>query len=123
MDPATGSENTPVQALDAYVERTSIVQVRQALLNTSAARNPGTEICLDIRSTYQAYSMDASHPTVAMVGRTLADMGLEPRLEPSGGGSDAIPGGEWEWAEGFERPASSPNAQPPAVDGAIKGRG
>ena len=33
--------------------------------------------------------MDASHPTVAMIGRALAGIGLELSLEASGGGSDA----------------------------------
>ncbi len=33
--------------------------------------------------------MSDSHPTVAMIGRALADIGLELSLEASGGGSDA----------------------------------
>ena len=33
--------------------------------------------------------MDASHPTVTMLGRALAQIGLKPLLEAAGGGSDA----------------------------------
>jgi tripeptide aminopeptidase len=53
------------------------------------AQFPEARISLDIRNTYQAYRVDGSHPTVAMIGRALASLGLEPRLEASGGGSDA----------------------------------
>ena len=54
-----------------------------------AAMYPEAELDLDITNTYQAYRVDGEHPVVAMVGRALAGVGLEPRLEGSGGGSDA----------------------------------
>ena len=54
-----------------------------------AAMYPEAELDLDITNTYKAYRVDAEHPVVAMVGRALAGVGLEPRLEGSGGGSDA----------------------------------
>ena len=44
---------------------------------------------LDINNTYQAYSINADHPTVMMIGQSLASIGLEPSLEATGGGSDA----------------------------------
>ena len=44
---------------------------------------------MDIRNTYQAYNVEASHPAVTLLGRALANIGLEPRLEATGGGSDA----------------------------------
>ena len=54
-----------------------------------ASRYPEARIELDIVNTYQAYQVDAGSPTVAMIGRALAGMGLEPVLESTGGGSDA----------------------------------
>ena len=54
-----------------------------------AAMYPGARLELDITNSYQAYRVDAEHPTVAMLARALAGVGLEPRLEGSGGGSDA----------------------------------
>ena len=50
---------------------------------------PEAQLELDISNSYQAYRVDAEHPTVAMLARALADMGLAPVLEGSGGGSDA----------------------------------
>ena len=54
-----------------------------------AAMYPEAQLALDVVNTYQTYRVDAEHPTVAMLARALADMGLEPHLEGSGGGSDA----------------------------------
>ena len=59
------------------------------IFKEAAARHPDAQIDLDIRNTYQAYKVDASHPTVTMLGRALAQIGLEPLLEATGGGSDA----------------------------------
>ncbi len=47
------------------------------------------KIDLDIVNTYQAYNVDAGSRAVAVIGRALTDMGLEPILESTGGGSDA----------------------------------
>jgi len=54
-----------------------------------ASRFPEAKIDLDIVNTYQAYQIEAGSPAVAVIGRALAGMGLEPVLESSGGGSDA----------------------------------
>ena len=54
-----------------------------------AALYPEAQLDLDIVNTYRTYRVGAEHPTVAMLTRALADMGLEPHLEGSGGGSDA----------------------------------
>ena len=54
-----------------------------------AAMYPEAQLALDVVNTYQTYRVDAEHPTVAMLTRALADMGLKPHLEGSGGGSDA----------------------------------
>ena len=54
-----------------------------------AAMYPEARLDLTIENSYHTYRVDAQHPTVAMLTRALADMGLEPRLEGSGGGSDA----------------------------------
>ncbi len=54
-----------------------------------ASRFPEAKIDLDIVNTYQAYQVEAGSQAVAIIGRALAGMGLEPVLESSGGGSDA----------------------------------
>jgi tripeptide aminopeptidase len=54
-----------------------------------ASRYPEAKIDLDIVNTYQAYHVDAGSQAVAVIGRALAGMGLEPILESTGGGSDA----------------------------------
>jgi tripeptide aminopeptidase len=54
-----------------------------------AAQYPEAQVSLDIGNTYRSYAVNGSHPTVAMISRALAGIGLEPRLEASGGGSDA----------------------------------
>ena len=59
------------------------------VFDQASQRFPEAQIELDIRNTYQAYHVDASHSTVEMLGRALAQIGLEPRLEATGGGSDA----------------------------------
>jgi len=59
------------------------------IFDQAAARHPEARISLDITNTYQAYNVDAGHPTIATIGRALAGMGLSPQLEASGGGSDA----------------------------------
>ncbi len=53
------------------------------------AMYPDSHLSLDIASSYQSYSVDADHPTVNLLTRALAAMGLEPILAGSGGGSDA----------------------------------
>ena len=55
----------------------------------AAKRHPEAQVVLDISNTYQAYSIEAGHPTVAMISRALTHLGLEPQLEATGGGSDA----------------------------------
>ena len=59
------------------------------VFDEAAGRYPEANLSLEIRNTYQAYDVDSSHPTVAMIGRALAGIGLELSLEASGGGSDA----------------------------------
>ncbi len=54
-----------------------------------ASRYPEARIVLDIVNTYQAYHIEADSRAVAVIGRALAGMGLEPVLESTGGGSDA----------------------------------
>lgn len=61
----------------------------QQVFDDVATQYPEARVSLDIANTYQSYQVDASHPTVAMISRALADAGLSPRLEASGGGSDA----------------------------------
>lgn len=54
-----------------------------------AALHPEAQVKLEIENTYQCFSVGESHPTVVMIAQALAGAGLTPRLEGSGGGSDA----------------------------------
>jgi tripeptide aminopeptidase len=54
-----------------------------------ASRYPEAKIDLNIVNSYQAYNIDAKSEAVALIGRALSGMGLEPILETTGGGSDA----------------------------------
>jgi tripeptide aminopeptidase len=54
-----------------------------------ASRYPEAKIDLDIVNSYQAYNIDPMSEAVAIIGRALSGMGLEPILETTGGGSDA----------------------------------
>ena len=69
--------------LDSYV-----AEFRR-VFDEVAARYPEGSVAVDITSSYRAYSVGESHPAVAMLGRALAEVGLRPQLEASGGGSDA----------------------------------
>ena len=61
----------------------------QEVFDRVAAEYPEAQLSLDIRNTYQAYCLESSDRSVEMVARALRKVGLEPRLEASGGGSDA----------------------------------
>ncbi|MFQ6030386.1 MAG: M20/M25/M40 family metallo-hydrolase [Dehalococcoidia bacterium] len=54
-----------------------------------AAMYPEARLDLEVRNTYHTYRVDGSHPTVVMIANALKEMGLEPQLEGSGGGTDA----------------------------------
>ena len=54
-----------------------------------ASRYPEAKINLDITNSYQAYDIDPESETVEIIVRALADIGLEPILKSTGGGSDA----------------------------------
>jgi tripeptide aminopeptidase len=69
--------------LDRYTQRFRDV------FDGVAARYPEATVSLEIENTYYSFNVDASHPTVVMISRALAEAGLEPQLEGSGGGSDA----------------------------------
>ena len=60
-----------------------------------ASRHPEAKIALDIVNTYQGYHVEADSPAVAIIGRALAKIELEPILESTGGGSDANVFIEW----------------------------
>ncbi len=71
------------QKLDHYTDK-----FRQVFAEV-AALFPEARLDLNITNSYRSYRVDAEHPTVALLSRALAAIGLEPRLEGSGGGSDA----------------------------------
>ncbi len=61
----------------------------RSVFSEVAAMYPEARIDLDITNTYRSYRVEPEHPTVAMLARALAEIGLEPMLGGSGGGSDA----------------------------------
>ncbi|MCY4365355.1 MAG: M20/M25/M40 family metallo-hydrolase [Chloroflexi bacterium] len=50
---------------------------------------PEAVLDVEITNSYRAYRVDAEHPAAMMVARALGQIGLEPQLAGSGGGSDA----------------------------------
>ncbi len=71
------------QKLDHYTE--SFCSVFKEV----AAMYPEARLDLDITNSYQSYRVEPEHPTVVMLAQALAQVGLEPMLCGSGGGSDA----------------------------------
>ena len=61
----------------------------RGVFEEAASRYPEAKIDLDIVNTYQAYNIDAKSEAVAVIGRALSGIGLEPIFESTGGGSDA----------------------------------
>jgi len=61
----------------------------QRVFQEAADRHPEARVSLDISNTYQAYNIDVGHPTVVMIGQSLARIGLELSTGTTGGGSDA----------------------------------
>jgi tripeptide aminopeptidase len=61
----------------------------RSVFDEVAAQYAEAHVSLNIANTRRGYTVNGSHPTVAMISRALAGVGLEPRLEASGGGSDA----------------------------------
>jgi tripeptide aminopeptidase len=59
------------------------------VFNEVGSKYPEAQIDLNIVNTYQAYRVDANSQVVSVVGQALAEMGLKPVLESTGGGSDA----------------------------------
>jgi tripeptide aminopeptidase len=55
----------------------------------AATRYPEAGIALDIVNTYQAYNVAPDNEAIALIGRALASLDLQPVLEATGGGSDA----------------------------------
>ena len=61
----------------------------RGIFHQVASMYPEAKINLDITNSYQAYDIDPESETVNIIVRALADIGLEPILESTGGGSDA----------------------------------
>lgn len=53
-----------------------------------AARQFGADVEIEISHQYDAYRFDTEHPLVQQAAQELQAMGVEPRFEVSGGGSD-----------------------------------
>ena len=71
-------------------EKLALVEAQfRQVFAAAAARYPEAGIELDLRSSYPAYHIAPEDPAVAAIAGPLRAMGLEPRLEASGGGSDA----------------------------------
>ncbi|MBI4236274.1 MAG: M20/M25/M40 family metallo-hydrolase [Chloroflexi bacterium] len=58
-------------------------------LETARRRYPKAVLQETLETEFQGYSLTPDDPLVMKVSRTLRSLGLEPRLEPSGGGTDA----------------------------------
>ena len=54
-----------------------------------AAMYPEAQVSLNMENSYHAYQVGESDPAVTMIARALAQVGMDPVLEASGGGSDA----------------------------------
>ncbi|MCE5259008.1 MAG: M20/M25/M40 family metallo-hydrolase [Chloroflexi bacterium] len=54
-----------------------------------AAAASGASVDLNIQREYSAYCLDESAPIVQLVSRAMRSLGIEPKLMPTGGGSDA----------------------------------
>ena len=59
------------------------------VFDEAAALYPRARIELDIRSQYRAYRVAEDDPALADIARAVTAAGLTPRLETTGGGSDA----------------------------------
>jgi len=53
------------------------------------AQEHGAQVEEDVRRAYDAYNLHENTPIVALVGRHMRALGIEPLLVPTGGGSDA----------------------------------
>jgi tripeptide aminopeptidase len=60
--------------------------MRQALEKAAAAH--GATLDLQVKRMYDAYDLGADTPVICLVSAAMRGLGLEPRLVPTGGGSD-----------------------------------
>ncbi|MHB9032152.1 MAG: M20/M25/M40 family metallo-hydrolase [Anaerolineae bacterium] len=60
----------------------------RAAFEQAAAAN-GAAVDVNIQREYSTYRMDDRTPVVQLVSRALRSLGIEPKLMPTGGGSDA----------------------------------
>lgn len=65
-----------------------IMQVQGALRQVRQ-RYPDANIMEEFKVMFQKYRIDPDEPVVRMALRSLAEMGLDPEILPSGGGTDA----------------------------------
>ncbi len=54
-----------------------------------AARHPQAKVEARIEKVFEGYRLPPDHPVIALCARALRGMGMEPRLTPSGGATDA----------------------------------
>jgi tripeptide aminopeptidase len=58
-------------------------------LSSVIARHPHAGIRARVEKVFDGYRLPAGHPVIEQCGRALRRMGMEPRLQPSGGATDA----------------------------------
>jgi tripeptide aminopeptidase len=58
-------------------------------LHAVAARHPQARVDARLEKIFDGYRLPAGHPVIALCGRALRAIGLEPHLQPSGGATDA----------------------------------
>jgi len=54
-----------------------------------AARRLGGECTVGVNREYESYSLDPEQPPVSMAADAMRSLGIEPRFQPTGGGSDS----------------------------------
>ena len=67
-------------------------EVRQEVelhIASVAARHPRAKVDATIEKVFDGYRLPAAHPVIELCGRALQALGMQPRLFPSGGATDA----------------------------------
>ena len=69
-----------------------LAEVQQEIelhLAAVTARHPQASIDARVQKVFDGYRLAANHPVIQLCTRALGELGLQPRLQPSGGATDA----------------------------------
>lgn len=67
--------------------RQQTVHMKETFEQVAAAHGARAEVL--VKEMYRPYALDEDTPVIQLAKRAIAGIGLEPKLEPTGGGSDA----------------------------------